>query len=325
MRKLSLFLCCIIVASVIITACFSYRIKEEKISEKYNYKGVLSLWQIDSFEGGTGSRKQFLMKVARGFEKENEGVYTMVISHTLYSANESIKNGEYPDMISFGAGVSVKNFQKLISVPYFKGGDIDGRIYATPWCRGGYVLISKKPYENKKIEKLIVSEGEYTQPYVALLEDGIYAEKIIDETPLNAYVKYLTNEDAFLLGTQRDIMRLTVRGEEFYAIPLTSFNDLYQYISVCSNDKDKTYYSEKFVQYLLKKETQEKLSEINMFSVFYDVSYSIDAMVKINDCKYFNTLFAFSDIETLKNLREISKDCVKKKDYENFKIKNMLL
>ena len=51
------------------------KIAEEQIDKTpATYNGVLSLWQIDTFEGGKGSRKQFLLSVAREFEKENQGV-----------------------------------------------------------------------------------------------------------------------------------------------------------------------------------------------------------------------------------------------------------
>ena len=55
---------------------FIYR-KAESEGAK-NYKGIINVWQIDSFEGGTGSRKNFLSDVARTFEKKNDGVLVMV-------------------------------------------------------------------------------------------------------------------------------------------------------------------------------------------------------------------------------------------------------
>ena len=81
--------------------------KQVELSKPVEYKGVIKIWQIDAFEGGKGSRKQFLLSVARGFEKENLGVLIMVISHTVESAEQSLLAGEVPDIISFGLGVEV--------------------------------------------------------------------------------------------------------------------------------------------------------------------------------------------------------------------------
>ena len=64
-------LCCVV--CVLFTAFWG----AEKLTEKglsgdsVEYKGIIKVWQIDSFEGGMGSRKQFLLKVARGFTRPN--------------------------------------------------------------------------------------------------------------------------------------------------------------------------------------------------------------------------------------------------------------
>ena len=79
--------------------------EQNKITFPAEYKGIISLWQIDGFEGGSGSRKQFLLKVARDFEKQNQGVLVMVINHTFLSATENIERGILPDLISFSNGV----------------------------------------------------------------------------------------------------------------------------------------------------------------------------------------------------------------------------
>ena len=61
----------IIVLSFVFTVFIGrHKIQEQsKITNPAEYKGIISLWQIDGFEGGSGSRKQFLLKVARDFEK----------------------------------------------------------------------------------------------------------------------------------------------------------------------------------------------------------------------------------------------------------------
>ena len=127
------------------------KIKEKKeIIKPIEFKGVLNLWHIETFEGGHGSRKQFLIDVATSFEKENDGVLVMVVSHTPTSANEALKNGETPDMISYGAGSVYTDMKQINCVLDFVGGKVEDKIYAVPWCKGGYVLFENPKYNDKK-------------------------------------------------------------------------------------------------------------------------------------------------------------------------------
>jgi len=100
-------------ASLIFCIIFTVLIGRNKLRENYEYtepqeyKGIITIWQIDGFEGGAGSRKQFLLKVAREFEKENDGVLVMVMDQTLKGATENIKSGKIPDIISYSNGLEV--------------------------------------------------------------------------------------------------------------------------------------------------------------------------------------------------------------------------
>ena len=42
---------------------------------KFEYQGVLTLWNVDTFEGGSGARSGWLEKKAIAFEKQNKGIY----------------------------------------------------------------------------------------------------------------------------------------------------------------------------------------------------------------------------------------------------------
>lgn len=64
--------------------------------------GIVRLWNIDTFEGGKGSRTAFLNRVSAAYEKKHEGVYIMVSSYTAEGAAAALKEGHFPDMISFG-------------------------------------------------------------------------------------------------------------------------------------------------------------------------------------------------------------------------------
>ena len=43
---------------------------------------VVRLWNIDTFEGGRGSRTAFLSRIAAAYEKGNPGALVMVSSYT---------------------------------------------------------------------------------------------------------------------------------------------------------------------------------------------------------------------------------------------------
>ena len=127
------------------------KISAENVTTKSEeYQGVLSLWQIDSFEGGIGSRKQFLLKIARGFEKKHKGVLVMVTNITKDGAEENFKNGIYPDMISYGNGVDVKNFSEIKTEKIVKGGKsgmVNAMITVTNLLKNAGIDIKRKVFK----------------------------------------------------------------------------------------------------------------------------------------------------------------------------------
>ena len=65
---------------------------------------VLTLWQIDGFEGGKGSRATYLQNLADKFSK-NSGCYITVNSLSADAARLNLSKGNIPDLISYGAGM----------------------------------------------------------------------------------------------------------------------------------------------------------------------------------------------------------------------------
>ncbi len=331
MKLFRIFLCAVITFSISFTAFYgANRIGVTPDAVKpTEYKGIITLWHIDSFEGGRGSRKQFLLDVATSFEKQNKGALVMVVSHTKESAEDSLKNGILPDLISFGGGVDVNNPVQCCFFRTFKGGIIDKTEYFVPWCRGGYVLITNPKlvpeYKGEKIDNLLVSQNTYTQPLIATLEENITADQITALSPMDAYVKFTNGKTPYLLGTQRDVCRLINRGMDFNVTPLTKFNDLYQYIGVLSNDALKTAYSEKFINFLLDDKIQAKLNKISMFSVFSDVDYDESALKKMQNVAQEKTLSVFTSSVELKNLQALGLSAMQGDDGAKIKIKNILI
>ncbi len=325
-----IFLALIIVFSISFTLFFGrYKITQDhEFSKTENYKGVLTLWQVDSFEGGTGSRKQFLLKVAREFEKKNVGVLVMVVEQTPASVKESLKQGEKPDLISFGAGTEISEFSELKISQTSVGGMIGQKVCAIPWCRGGYTLIANpkltQTFETE-LESLLVSQNEYTQPLTALYLEGINAKDITVKSPMDAYVQFVAGKTPYFLGTQRDVIRLERREMEVITRPLAEYNDLYQYVSLTSQSGIKNYYAQEFIELMISQKVQENLNEIGMMSNILKVDYSNPHLVKMQELSGFATVSAFASPQELKEMQEnallLSGG---KKDLE-IKIKNMLV
>lgn len=314
--------------------------KKEYFKEK-EYKGIVTLWQIDTFEGGSGSRKQFLLSVAKKFEKLYDGTLILVVSHTVESAKNSFNNGECPDLVSYGVGLEVPNLKEVSSgiknvvknsgSVGFLGGSIGEKLYAVAWANGCYVLISNPKLEKenvflpRKIDNLLVSQNSFTQPCLSLALENLSVNDLAVKSPLEAYVKFTENKTPYFLGTQRDVVRLLSRGMEFRATPITSYNDLYQYISLTCNNSEKSVYAEKFIEFLIGKEAQTSLNKIDMFSPYYPVTYSVTEMAELQNAKYKSTVSAFTAELELGEIQRDSYLALRGNQEELIKIKKLVL
>ncbi len=287
------------------------------------YKGIITLWHVETFEGGTGSRKQFLLKAARGFERNNTGTLISVVSHTSESFNEQISSGNYPDLVSYGVGVNVKNQSVIDADKTFYAGVLGNKSYALPWCGGGYVLIRNPRITDKN--NIVLSCGENNLPECALLLREEKFSEIKREKQRDAYQSFCTGKFAFLLGTQRDIVRLTNSGMEFSVEGVPEFNDLYQYISVTSLNDDKLCACNEFVKYLLSEEVQKQLSVVNMQSIYYDVEGNPEEYRKLHVATAKSTVSAFSSKDDLAIIKSIASADYVDKEAQTKKLKNVLL
>ncbi len=281
--------------------------KEKNLSTTNGYKGIITLWHIDTFEGGTGSRKQFLLKTAREYEKINDGVLIFATSHTVESVKENFAKGTYPDLISYGQGVEVENLLALTNISAVEGGKIGGEVVAIPWCRGGYFLIRNNNFKPKKGEgkKCLVSNAEYSLPLLALLDWKNKFDLLI-KNQYSAYQEFVNNNAEYLLGTQRDVVRLINREFSFSAQPLSTYNDLYQYISIIKGDEEKVEECRGFVDFLLSEKQQKKLAGLNMFSCFYEVEFENEYMIEMQKLKSFPSVSAFNTKEIILELKNLS-------------------
>ena len=224
-------------------------------SKEAEARTVVRVWNIDTFEGGKGSRTAFLKSVARELQGE---AYYLVTSYTLEGALSAFAEGEAPDVLSFGVGLS-EFAERLLPLPYsFAGGELGGKTLAYPWCMGGYYLFSLTDFEGDG--RTALSVGGENLPAVAARLEGITGE---ETESVAAYTGFLSGKYRYLLGTQRDVCRFQARGVSVQARPLTKYCDLYQYIGILSSEKRDG--SLAFVEALLSPEVQGRLSQIGMF------------------------------------------------------------
>lgn len=224
-------------------------------SKEAEARTVVRVWNIDTFEGGKGSRTAFLKSVARELQGE---AYYLVTSYTLEGALSAFAEGEAPDVLSFGVGLS-EFAERLLPLPYsFAGGELGGKTLAYPWCMGGYYLFSLTDFEGEG--RTALSVGGENLPAVAARLEGITGE---ETESVAAYTGFLSGKYRYLLGTQRDVCRFQARGAIVQARPLTKYCDLYQYIGILSAEKRDV--SLAFVEALLSPEVQGRLSQIGMF------------------------------------------------------------
>ena len=331
MKGIKIVLGLILATAIAFTATFGINYKKaDKVTAKEEYKGIITLWQVDGFEGGTGSRKQFLLKAARGFEKVYPGALVMVSNYTLDGVKNNFEKGVFPDLISYSNGTDLTGYSQINVNRTVKGGLVGGKVYATAWARGGYVLIKNplllKDEENSvRLNNVVVSQGEYTQPLAALSLQGISAESVEVKRPMDAYVRFVGGKTPYMVGTQRDIVRLNVRGMEVISTPLTEYNDLYQYVSVTSTDAVKRLYAERFIEYLISDEVQEKLSDVCLFSPYISVSHQSESLQNMQDVEFKSTISAFMAKEQLKQMQEYSLDAVSGDKNALNKIKNLVV
>ena len=224
-------------------------------SKEAEARTVVRVWNIDTFEGGKGSRTAFLKSVARELQGE---AYYLVTSYTLEGALSAFAEGDAPDVLSFGVGLS-EFAERLLPLPYsFAGGELGGKTLAYPWCMGGYYLFSLTDFEGEG--RTALSVGGENLPAVAARLEGISGE---ETESVAAYTGFLSGKYRYLLGTQRDVCRFQARGVIVQARPLTKYCDLYQYIGILSSEKRDA--SLAFVEALLSPEVQGRLSQIGMF------------------------------------------------------------
>lgn len=319
MKKSSVILSFILLLLFSAAAVIPFFVKEEAEAES-TYGGILRLWNIDSFEGGKGSRTQFLKTAAALYEKKHKGVYISVSSATLSGYSYALTNGGAPDMVSFGIGTDFSYYAKELKSGGFVGGKIGDVSYAYPWCRGGYAVYSlADDFSDISPENTIISSGGSNFPLIAAVMYGLNGGYKCEES-LSAYTDFLSGKYKYLFGTQRDYSRFLSRGKAVYASAVDGYNDLYQYIAILNGGEAAYNACLSFIEFLLSDEIQERLSSVAMISDVCKVySPSDGVLYEMQSLNYSYTLGAFTGAEALNEIKTLSERAIALGETKNLK------
>lgn len=251
-KLFTILLIALIVMLVICVPVMAILQNRSAVAEEDDTMRYISIWQIDGFEGGKGSRSQYLQKTADKCFKD-EKVYVRVTSLSAEAARENSERGERPDIISYPAGFY--GFENYINKKEF--------VFKT-WCRGVYCLLTldeKSDFTDVNTQNTVVNAGKDNLTGVALTLNGLNGSTV--EPSTNAYLRLISGKYKYLFGTQRDVFRLKARNVTFKIQPLTEFNDLYQNISILTANNEKYVYCNHFIEYLIAE------SDVGTLGLFY--------------------------------------------------------
>lgn len=220
------------------------RLGEELGSSEASLQGVIEVWNIDTFSGGSISKTDYLNSIARRFEANNKGLYICVKNVTIDELSLSIQSGKKPSVVSFGYGVG-DIVKPILSVIDFNCNDVkeevlnsakvEDKLFAVGYAMGGYAFFStsekllKASKENtislsesfetcgynvelkkrtKHIYGLCYGKSDYISPADCINGRGL-GEVYVSTDEYNAYVDFISlNMSTILLGTQRDLVKL---------------------------------------------------------------------------------------------------------------------
>lgn len=278
--------------------------RPQSVAPNY-YSGVVEMWNVEAFEGGSGSRENWLIGRAAKFEAAHKGLFVHVTSLTYEQAVAKLAEGRRFDIICFTRGMGSKLNGLLapldvdcgqVCANFAASGQVGNAQYAVPLYSGAYCLFARSEqlaqdrllsdaltatYTRKigknslDLQPLLCGFTPFNSPLTALAMSGGKGKAGADEsiTQYMAYERFVANKTAVtLLGTQRDMYRLAQREsngkiDALSFAPLGGYTDLVQYLGVAADCGDKAASCNEFVQYMISAETQQTLVELSLFTV----------------------------------------------------------
>ncbi len=339
--------CILCLLFMIICPIYIFNVKgyEINLNEFFNLsnssKTILTVYHIETFEGGTNSRSKYLERQASLFNKKYPNCFVVVKTLTPDELALNLRKNELPDLYSFGVGVGsyIAGFLEELEGNSNIRKDLTGygerqrKLLAYPYILSGYCLISHEnlisglessdisnytlstKYNNKEVKGLSIATKSLINPVLALRKNNINYN-IVDLVEFNstydAYNNFIAKKSVSLIGTARDLARCKNREVNGslssckYTF-LGGFSDLVQYIGVVDSGSDaKEHYAKLFANFLLTDNAQSTLSRYGLFSVngknIYESGYMFEFESILN--KDLTSVNAFISKEEINKLQQ---------------------
>ena len=244
------------------------------INNEEKQQTVYTIWHVETFEGGSKARINYLKSIARDMEKQDNTTLFMIKSVSPNSLESALENS-LPDIISFGFGVgdivlphlSPQNSTFNVRDELISSGSFNQKFYAVPYIIGGYALF----YHSIEASRFYAGSNNYIKP------NNIYSS--LEKTPeehdqFDAYKKFIYDKNSKLLGSTRDLFRVNnlnnIGRTNAIITPVDSYTDLVQYMGIINMDQN----TRKFLTLALDDRYQNSLADYSLFSSKYNKIYS---------------------------------------------------
>lgn len=251
-------------------------IKEsENLFKQEKTQTVISIWHVETFEGGKKPRIDFLKSVAKEIESKHDDLLFMIKSVKPENLASELEVNS-PDIISFGYGVGkivlpfLTNFTTTFNArdELIESGMFNNKLYAVPYLVGGYSMFN----HSANLTNFYVGSNAYIHP------ERIYEKTTLKPTKTQsqyeAYKDFVSDKNSSLLGSTRDLFRVTnlnnIGRLSAMISPVDSYTDLIQYLGVLNN----TLNTFNFIEKCLSFNNQNKLVDYALFSSLYHKLYN---------------------------------------------------
>lgn len=235
---------------------------------------IYSIWHVETFEGGSKPRINYLNSITRQLEKR----YSGILFHIRTMPPEALASElsvNQPDIISYGYGVGNLVLHKAIPFDQTYGvrdnllesGMFNSKLYALPYIASGYAVIT-----HGSLTDNVHAGSGYTDISTIASAQGFNIKE--SESQYEAYKDFVYDKTCTLIGTGRDVFRvsnLKATGRINASItPIDLYTDLVQYLSIFTYDN----LIEEFISIALSHEQQMTLSSYHLYSVGYNKIYT---------------------------------------------------
>ena len=258
--------------------CF-FAIKKSRNYEIYSEPStdtkIYTVWHIETFEGGSKARADYLKSISKQIEQQNAGVLFFVKQINPENLESELNVG-IPDIISFGFGVGqivlpyLNNFENTYSVrdEFVESGMFNNKVYALPYIVSGYAEIK----HSELATDFYCGTSKYISPENVYAKQNLKPQNL--ESCFEAYKHFVNNKNSYLLGTARDVYRVNnlnnIGRTNANIKPISTYTDLIQYIGLCTDNN----IANEFVKLLLSDTNQLSLTNYSLFSSLHNKLYN---------------------------------------------------